>query len=141
MGSYSISIVPGTAVGTGLGNYNITYVNGNLTVAEATALALTTGKLVVTSSGDLASSCNITVGSFSASPIVPATDAVAASTSTSAVSTDSEADASPVVLPDPKVARSANKAAGYGPRLGVPFQSASMIAAIDAVLAERTYPA
>ena len=138
VGSYSI--VPSTATGTGLGNYNITYTNGNLTVNQATDLALTTGKLVVTSSDNLASGCSITVGSFFASPIVPATVAMAASTSTSAVSTDLQAGASPVVFPGPKAA-SASKGAGYGPRLRTPFQSASMIAAIDAVLAERAYPA
>src|SRR5439155_19330399 len=39
------SIVPSAAVGTGLSNYNITYVNGSLTVtAASTSTALTSSK-------------------------------------------------------------------------------------------------
>ncbi len=71
-GSYAI--VPTAAAGAGLGNYTITYVDGSLAVSPATALAVTTGKLAVLSPDDLADGCNLTVGSFAASPIVPAAE-------------------------------------------------------------------
>ncbi len=79
-GNYAI--VPSAATGTGLANYDISYVNGSLTVSQATDLMVTAISLVVTSPASLADGCNLTVGSFptAGSPMVPAASAAAAPT-------------------------------------------------------------
>ncbi len=154
VGSYSI--VASGATGTGLGNYNISYMNGSLAVSQATSLALAAGKLAVTSGDDLADGCSITVGSFTWSPVVSAADGATAPAAKISRSTDDEP---PVVVPDPNAGGSGNKAtppiiaqpmpsrsaqsvalpedwanvlaSAFGPS-----QQASVIAAFDAVLAE-----
>ena len=50
VGGSPYSIVPSAAVGTGLGNYTITYVNGNLTVIAA-ALTITASSGTITYGG------------------------------------------------------------------------------------------
>jgi hypothetical protein len=147
-GSYAI--VPSAATGTGLGNYTINYVNGSLAVAQAANLAVTTGKLTVLSAGDLADGCNITVGSFAASPITPAASAAAPPTA-STPSGDAGVDASAVVFPDPKRTSIASYAAPPVPAAFIgenaidaamfgfndqQYNKAFATAAFDAVLAE-----
>ena len=108
VGSYAI--VPSTATGTGLGNYNIVYDNGSLAVAQTSGLMLATGKLVVSTSDDLADVCNITIGTFPALPMGPVADAAAAPAATSTVTTESD-ESSPVLLPNPKKTGSTSHAA------------------------------
>jgi hypothetical protein len=82
VGNYAI--VPSAATGTGLTNYNISYVNGSLAVAPATDLVVT-APLVITNASNLADGCNLTLGSFPGAPIVPSA-IVAAPTISSATS-------------------------------------------------------
>ncbi len=147
VGSYAI--VPSAATGTGLSNYNIAYANGSLAVSQATNLVVA-APLVVTSASNLADGCNITVGSFSAAPIVPAATAGAAILA-SAFSMDSAVNGSLVVVPDPIITRRVSEAAARPPVALLSenaieaamfgsgnqrYNNATAIAALDAVWAE-----
>ena len=113
VGSYSI--VPSAATGTGLGNYNIAYVNGSLAVAQATDLVVTTGTLMVTSASNLADGCSLTVGSFTASPVIPAAIVATAPMSTSALPSDSYVSGSPLMLPNSIIRQSVRKSGARAP--------------------------
>jgi hypothetical protein len=150
VGNYSI--VPSAATGSGLANYNISYVNGSLTITQATDLAVTSGGLVVTSPDNLTDGCNLAIGSFPASaPIVPAASATVASAPASAPATNPQDYESSLAIPDPipsgsasagtvaPLARTVLLPASWTEAFGSDQQqalNASAIAALDAVLAE-----
>ena len=149
VGSYAI--VPSAATGTGLGNYNIAYVNGSLAVAQTSNLAVAAETLAVTSASNLADGCSITVGSFPAAPIIPAATVAAAWPPRAALPSDAAVNSSPPVLPDPIITRRVSEAAARPPVAFINenaiaaamfgsgdkwYNNASAIAALDAVMAE-----